>query len=128
MRNTVQRQIVLHAVQKLHIHPTVEDVYQEIQKEHPTISKSTVYRNLHQLAENNEIRLVLLPNSPERFDARLPHHYHFKCKVCGDVIDVDMDYLCAINETVRTSYGFQVEDHDVIFKGLCPKCIGKGGG
>ena len=122
MRNTIQRQIVLSTVRKLRIHPTADDVFQEIQKEHPSISKSTVYRNLHQLVENKEIRLVSLPESPERFDGGLVQHYHFKCKTCNEVFDVNMEYLCEINNIVQNMYGFKVEDHDVIFQGICSKC------
>ena len=123
MRNTIQRQIVLSTVKKLKIHPTADDVFQEIQKEHPSISKSTVYRNLHQLVENKEIHLILLPDSPERFDGGFPLHYHFKCKICNEIFDVNINYLCEINDTVQNLYGFQVEAHDVIFKGICSKCM-----
>lgn len=122
MKNTVQRQIILNAVQKMHSHPTAEDVYQAVQKEHPSISKSTVYRNLHQLAEAGEIHSVLVPDSPERFDDYLPHHYHFRCKKCGGIFDVQMQYLDEINAAVQHAYGFQVDDHDVVFKGICPDC------
>lgn len=122
MRKTIQRQLILQTVQKLRSHPTAEEVYQEIQKKHPTISKATVYRNLHQLSESGEINQVTLPSSPERFDERLPQHYHFSCKKCGDILDVDMDYLSGINESVQRAYGFQVDEHDLIFKGICPKC------
>ena len=122
LRKTIQRQIILETVQKLHSHPTVEEVYREIHREHPTISKATVYRNLHQLAEDGEINQVLLPYSPERFDDHLSHHYHFICKRCTGIFDVDMDYLSGINELIQSTYGFQVDEHDVIFKGICPKC------
>ena len=122
MRNTVQRQIILQAVQKLHYHPTAEEVYLEIKKEHPAISKSTVYRNLHQLTEAGEINQVLLSKSPERFDHRLSHHYHFRCKICDSIFDVDINFLSGINEAVESEYGFQVDEHDVIFKGTCPEC------
>ncbi len=122
MKNTLQRKIVLETVRAMRNHPTAEDVYQDIQKEHPTISKSTVYRNLHQLSGDGEIRPVLIPDSPERFDDRLSQHYHFRCKQCGRVLDVDMAYFSGINETVQRTYGVQVDEHDVIFKGLCPQC------
>ncbi len=126
MRNTLQRQMILDAVQTMRNHPTAEDVYLEIQKRHPTISKSTVYRNLHQLSEEGAIHPVLIPDSPERFDDRLSQHYHFCCKTCGDIYDVDMEYLARLNETVQDCYGFQVDEHDVIFKGICRTCKTKG--
>ena len=122
MRNTIQRTIILNTVKKLRIHPTAEDIFREIQKEHPSISKSTVYRNLYQLVESKEIRSVLLPDSPERFDVIFPQHYHFKCRKCDKIFDVNMDYLGDINDTVQNLCGFQVDDHDVIFKGTCSQC------
>lgn len=122
MRNTIQRSLILSAVQRLHTHPTADEVYQEIHKTHPSISMGTVYRNLHQLADSGEIKNVLLPNSPERFDDILLPHYHFKCKVCGSVLDVNLLDITDIDKTVQSKYGFQVDEHDIVFSGLCLKC------
>jgi len=121
-RNTVQRQIILEVVKELHIHPTVEEIYSKIYKNHPTISKATIYRNLRLLAERGEIRQVALPDDVDRFDERTDQHYHFKCKVCGGLSDVDVESLASIDETVRQKYGFQVDEHDVVFRGICKKC------
>ena len=41
-RNTIQRQIVLQAVNQLHNHPTADAIYAFIAAQHPTISKATV--------------------------------------------------------------------------------------
>jgi len=123
-RNTVQRQIVLETLKKLDTHPTAVDVYSEIHKTHPTIGQATVYRNLRQLAEGGEIGALMLPDDLGRFDGRVDRHYHFKCKNCGRIFDVDIDYLTGINETVQQKYGFQVDEHDVVFRGICPECRG----
>ena len=58
-RNTIQRALVLEAVKTLHCHATADEVYEEIIKEHPTISKATVYRNLNLLSEMGEITCKL---------------------------------------------------------------------
>ena len=121
-RNTLQRQIILDALIKLKTHPSIDEIYAEIQREYPAISKTTVYRNLRKLAGNGEIREVSLPDGLERYDARTDHHYHFKCKDCGKIFDVDMEYLAGINRTIQGKYGFQVDEHDVVFKGICAKC------
>ena len=123
-RNTIQRQIILEALQKLHSHPTAEEVCIEIHKIHPTISKATVYRNLRLLAKRGAIRQVSLPDEADRFDDRTGQHYHFRCKICGTISDVDVEYLGGINETVQLKYGFQVDEHDVVFRGICAKCAG----
>ena len=123
-RNTVQRQIILEILQKYNAHPTVEDVYQEIHKHHPTISKATVYRNLRQLAENGEALQILMPDEPERFDKRTDRHYHFRCGSCGIMYDVDIDYPKEMDEAVSKKYEFDVYGHDIVFRGLCASCKG----
>ena len=121
-RNTVQRQIVLDTLMKLKTHPTIDDIYIEIQKKHPSISKTTVYRNLRLLAENGIIRQVSLPDGLERYDAVAAQHYHFRCNKCGCIFDVDIDCPANINSEVQRKYGFQVDDHHIVFTGICPKC------
>ena len=120
-RNTTQRQIILDALKKMKPHPAVDEVCAEIHEEHPTISKTTVYRNLRQLARNGSISRVSSPDGLERYDLRTDRHYHFKCKNCDRIIDVDIAYIDGINDTVRAKYGLQVDQHDVIFSGICPK-------
>ena len=113
---------MLDTVIKLNNHPTIDEVYAEIHKEHPSISKSTVYRNLRQLARSGKIRQVSLPDDLERYDKRIEHHYHFKCKNCDSIFDVNIEYLAGIDEMVQQKHGIQVDEHDVVFKGICPKC------
>lgn len=121
-RNTVQQQIIHETLKKLRIHPTIDEIYAEINKEHPSISKSTVYRNLRQLAADGMIRQVSLPDGLERYDGCMDQHYHFNCKRCGGIIDVSIEYLVGINDAVEGKYGFQVDAHDVVFSGICLKC------
>jgi len=35
---------------------------------------------------------------------------------------VDINYVDGINEAVQKKYGFQVDEHDIIFRGTCPQC------
>ena len=70
-RNTIQRQIVLQAVNQLHNHPTADAIYAVIAAQHPTISKATVYRNLNQLAAQGEILRVPVPTGADHFDFHL---------------------------------------------------------
>lgn len=92
-RNTIQRSLVLEAVNKLHCHASADEVYDEIKKEHPTISRATVYRNLNLLAQMGQIRRLELPGGADRFDHICTNHCHIKCRVCGRIFDVDMDFV-----------------------------------
>jgi Fe2+ or Zn2+ uptake regulation protein len=121
-RNTLQRQIILEALRKFNCHPTVEDVYLLVKENYPTISKATVYRNLRQLADQGEIRKANLPCEQERYDNINSKHYHFQCNVCGDISDVEMDYATAIDLQAENCNSFQVDEHEIIFKGICANC------
>ena len=123
-RNTVQRQIVLDALLKLNTHPTIDEVFAEIHGSHPSISKTTVYRNLRLLSDNGVIRQVFLPDGLERYDARNDRHYHFRCRNCGVITDVCIEHPVDINSTIQEKSGLQIDGHDVVFYGICPQCGG----
>lgn len=121
-RNTIQRSLVMETVIKLHCHATADEIYNEINKEHPTISRATVYRNLKLLSEMGEIRRIEIPGSADRFDHISRNHCHVKCDVCGRVFDVDMDFVSGLESGIRDTHGFDFIGYDIIFHGVCPEC------
>ena len=124
-RNTIQSSLVLETVKKLQCHATADEVYNEIIKTYPTISRGTVYRNLQRLCETGEIRKREIPDGADRFDHLCDDHYHIRCVKCGRVFDVDMEYIPNLEQSVRDGHGFSFTGHDIVFKGICPECKGK---
>ena len=118
-RNTVQRQIVLQTVLKMHDHPTADNVYAAVAAEHPSISKATVYRNLNQLAGQGEIRRVPVPNGADRFDFNTSEHYHVRCEKCGAVFDVHMPQVVDLLGQVEDASGVEMRRFDILFEGGC---------
>jgi len=121
-RNTVQRKIILDTLRPMRSHPTIEELYVEVAKQFPTISKTTLYRNLRILAVNGQVLRILLPDGLERYDGQIHNHYHFQCNKCELIFDVEIDYLSNIEDVVAKQYGFEILGHDVIFKGFCKGC------
>ena len=121
-RNTIQRALVLEAVNKLHCHASADEVYDAIVREHPNISRATVYRNLNLLSETGEIRKLEIPGNADRFDHQCYNHCHVKCKLCGRVFDVDMDYVGGLEKGIKDTHGFDFTGYDIIFHGICPAC------
>lgn len=121
-RNTIQRSLVLEAVRSLHNHPTSAEVYEEVRSKHPSISRATVYRNLSLLAARGEVLRVELPNGADRYDYFNQPHYHAKCRLCGRVFDVDMPYHEDIAQEITDAHGFFIENHQIVFSGLCADC------
>lgn len=124
-RNTIQKELVLQTVQGLKRHLTAEEVYEFIKKDHPTIGKGTVYRNLGILAEEGAIRKVEVPDGSDRFDFTLKNHYHVECIRCGEIFDVDMDEVTDLSERIHDTHGMQFLNYDIFFKGICPACRAK---
>lgn len=125
-RNTIQKELVLKTVYELKRHLTADEVYEFIQKEHPTIGKGTVYRNLAILVQEGAVRKVEIPDGPDRFDFTLENHYHVRCVQCGNVYDVDMDEITDLKEKLHDTHGMEFLSYDIFFKGICQACREKG--
>ena len=121
-RKTIQRSLVLEAVNKLHNHATADEIYDAVIIEHPNISKATVYRNLNTLSEMGEIRKLEIPGGADRYDHCTHNHCHIKCDKCGRLFDVDMDYISGLENNIRDTRGFDFTGYDIIFRGTCPDC------
>lgn len=123
VRRTIQRALVMEAVHALACHPTADEVYVWVQARQPHVSRATIYRNLGNLADDGKIRRILMPNSPDRFDFNCGEHYHILCKSCGDFSDVAIDYISEADEAASQKTGWKCTGHDIIFEGICTKCI-----
>lgn len=121
-RNTIQRELVLQAVNEMRRHVTADEVYEFIKQEHPRIGRGTVYRNLGNLVQDGLIRRVEVPEGPDRFDFTRKEHYHVRCVECGEVFDVDMDVIPDIEKRIRDTHGIEFISYDISFKGICPTC------
>ena len=121
-RHTIQRSLVLKAVNKLQCHATADEIYEDIVAEHPNVSRATGYRNLYLLAERGDIRKIEIPGGSDRFDHLCHDHCHVKCEKCGRVFDVDMEYVIGLEKNIRNDRGFSFTGYDILFRGICPEC------
>jgi Fe2+ or Zn2+ uptake regulation protein len=101
-------------------HPTVDQIYVNIHKEVPNLSKTTIYNTLHILVEAGVARVVTIEDHETRYDIITQNHGHFKCAECGAIFDfnIDIDSFAAKELT-----GFKIIDKNIYFKGICPGCL-----
>lgn len=121
-RYSHQRERIYETVCATKEHPTAQMVYDWLREELPRLSLGTVYRNLHQMAQ--EGRLVELEGAVARFDAELHPHTHACCASCGCVADVKLPYDKQLDDAVEKE-GWNVSGHKLMFVGICPACAGK---
>ena len=87
-RNTQQKEIIRHTLCRMDSHPTAMAVFEAVRRDHPTISRSTVYRVLGQLAETGEVLRLRLSGEEDRYDGNTCRHSHVRCTRCGAVADI----------------------------------------
>lgn len=124
-RNTIQKLIVLEAVQELKRHVTADEVYDFIAGKHSSISRGTVYRNLNILCEEGKIQKIKVPDGADIYDFTLSEHYHIKCISCKKVFDVEMAEQPQIISSIKDKHGFDFYRYQLFFEGLCPDCKNK---
>lgn len=117
-RNTIQKEIIRSTLCSLKSHPTAPMLYEEIHKVHPTISRSTVYRVLGQMAEEGEVLRLGVAGSDNRYDGDTADHSHIRCRICGRVDDLPAVAVSALSD----SCGYLVENCTVVYSGVCPDC------
>lgn len=125
-RNTIQRGLVLDAAQALlGQHPTADDVYALVHQTHPTVSKATVYRNLHGLAQEGVLLRLKMPAGADRFDCPTKPHCHLCCTRCGRVEDIQLPQADALAQAVARHSGYKVDPDGFVLEGLCPACAAR---
>lgn len=124
LRNSKRRNEILRIVsQSRQPHLTVEDVYLEVRKSFPGISLGTVYRNLHQLAENGEILEIQFGKNPAVFELASSPHPHFYCTSCKTLFNLEVPIDGLIKRGVEKSDGHRVEEMDIFIRGICKLCL-----
>jgi Fur family peroxide stress response transcriptional regulator len=121
-RTTKQREAILKILSDTISHPTADQIYDEVRKEIPNISKGTVYRNLQVLREGGFISELNLNGTLSRFEVKQESHYHFRCEKCGRVFDLDEPVDRELDEKISKQTGFRVSHHQTEFRGLCKDC------
>jgi Fe2+ or Zn2+ uptake regulation protein len=112
---TPQRIAVAQYVLSTPTHPSADEVWQNVRRRCPTVSRATVYNTLNLLVEKGLIKPQILKEGTVVFDARVRSHHHFIDEETGKVYDIPWN---AVRVTGHTSLEeFEVEEYQVIMRG-----------
>ncbi len=122
IKPSIQRIKIFQYLLDNHVHPTVDDIFQNLSHEIPTLSKTTVYNTLNIFVENHIVQEVIIEENEVRYDVITGTHGHFKCKQCGEIKDFDLD----LSKLELQELGnVEIEETHFYLKGICSKCIEK---
>lgn len=111
---------VLEFLNDNRIHPTVDQIYTELHKELPTLSKTTVYNSLNALIDAGLVKVITIEDNETRYDIVTDNHGHFKCESCGKIYDFEINLSSFQSKDLNN---FKINNKDIYFKGICPDCI-----
>lgn len=90
LKATPQRLCVLKELEKK-MHPTIDDLYEALRRENPSMSLATVYKNIGTLKEKGIVIEVNISDGKMRYDIYSKPHIHLLCKQCHSISDMDYD-------------------------------------
>ena len=123
LRVTAPRLAVYRAVAQAAGHPDVEEIATRARALIGSLSTQAVYDALRALSAVGMLRRIEPAGSPARFETRVgDNHHHVVCRICGTAQDVD----CLVGQepclTPADAGGFLVDEAEVTFWGICPRC------
>ena len=122
-RMTVQRRLVLDALDRARHHTTAEEIAARIRRQLPQIDPSTVYRNLEALEELGYVTHTHFEDRVTRWHrADAQRHGHLVCRSCGAESEVPMGILEPLARRLRAEHGFVADLAHSAVVGLCRDC------
>ena len=120
MNYSRQRESIINVLKDNFEHPTAYRIYELVKVIEPTISRSTVYRNLEQLVKSGIVRKLSNCGTSEHYDIVRDTHSHAICKNCGNIFDVFLN-IDEIVSLVKNQTQFN-SCNEVIVMGICKDC------
>jgi Fur family peroxide stress response transcriptional regulator len=125
---TPQRLAITAVLTKSEGHPSVEDIYDQIKTDFPTMSLATVYRNIVLIKSLGEVLELGFPDGSNRYDGnKPPPHPHVICVKCKKIVDPDLDSFDDMKKEVASATSFTILNHRLDFFGICSNCMAGNG-
>ena len=122
LKATAPRLAVYRYLKATREHPDVDQVWNEVKKEIPTISRESVYRVLNDFASHGVIAILDRPDVVARYDVEPKRHDHFYCEKCGRFFDFEIRELPELVVPVAGNFG-RINRAEIRVSGICNECL-----
>jgi Fur family transcriptional regulator, iron response regulator len=96
-------------------HPSADQVWAQVKRSFPMLSRATVYNTLNLFTEKGLLRELVLSEGKVVFDPKLDPHHHFLDEETGEIVDVPWSALDV--RRVHNLSGFDVREYQVVMRG-----------
>ena len=122
LKATFQRMNILDVVEK-NGHMSIEAIYDEVSKIHPSLSLATIYKNIILMMEKGVLVEVPIAGKKSKYELAKTDHIHLVCTECGEVKDKPCieEADKALQELTDKEH-FKLNTRQVNLYGVCSDC------
>ena len=122
LKATFQRMNMLDSIQK-HGHMSIDTIYEEVVKAHPSLSLATVYKNIILMVENGVLVEVPIEGQKAKYEICKVNHIHLVCTECGEVEDRPHNVSAdALFSSMTKEENFSLSKQQINLYGVCAHC------
>ena len=118
LKATIQRTSILRSIDRAG-HINIDDIYEHLKEEYPTLSLATIYKNIIVMQESNVIIEVPMNGQKSKYELKKDDHIHLICQVCGEI--QDREITPQTKETLVIE-NFQLSSSQINLYGQCQQC------
>ncbi|MCB9358897.1 transcriptional repressor [Candidatus Woesearchaeota archaeon] len=117
IRNTKQKDIIMHEIENMKEFFSAEELYRRVMKKDSSIGVATIYRMLKDLVEKKDI-FAYTCDRRQIYSKDNKSHCHYHCLETGKTMHIDIDSIDFLKKKIPgTISHFQIE----VF-GTCDDC------
>ncbi len=121
LKATPQRLCILDTLRECG-HATLEDIQKIISAKFPTLSLSTIYRNLNEMIQKDMVSEVKFANKKDYFEIAKEKHVHLVCQKCKKIEDFEIK-TDEISRQIEEQTGDKVLANTISFDVICKDCL-----
>ena len=121
-RITPARRALVSALLESPKHVTADDLASLVQRSHPDVHQSTIYRTLDALEALGVVDHVHLGHGRAVYHLADDPHQHLVCEACGHVIEVPDDAFADLAEKLQREHRFTLRPNHFAVLGRCAAC------
>lgn len=110
-------------------HVTAEEIMEYFKSLCTPIGKSTVYRCLDSLVNENLVRKYVITEKDGACfqyvdnNEECTNHYHLKCTKCGKLVHLECEDIEELQEHMLTHHNFKIDICKTVLYGECGDCM-----
>ncbi len=122
LKSTFQRIHTLEVIDR-NGHISIDDIYEEVTKVHPSLSLATIYKNIVLMVQKGVVVEVPIAGQKSKYELSKADHIHLVCTQCGEVIDKPcINNTSNLLQELTNDEHFKLNKRQINLYGVCKDC------